>query len=132
MLYRDRLTADICTGSFLEFLPALSLLTSGYTPATLPYHVVVPSLPGYTLSSSPPVDKDFTTQDAARLIDRLMIGLGFGSGYIAQGGDIGSKIGRALGAKYSSCKGPAWAFCYIYVDTHTHSLFAIHTHSPAL
>ncbi|KII87369.1 hypothetical protein PLICRDRAFT_252879 [Plicaturopsis crispa FD-325 SS-3] len=91
-------------GSFLEFLPALSLLTSGYTPATLPYHVVVPSLPGYTLSSSPPVDKDFTTQDAARLIDRLMVGLGFGSGYIAQGGDIGSKIGRALGAKYPSCK----------------------------
>lgn len=31
--------------------------------------------------------------------------LGFGDGYVAQGGDIGSKVARILGAKYSSCKG---------------------------
>ena len=36
-------------GSFLEFLPILRILADKYTPATLPYHTVVPSLPGYTL-----------------------------------------------------------------------------------
>ncbi|KII87377.1 hypothetical protein PLICRDRAFT_43010 [Plicaturopsis crispa FD-325 SS-3] len=98
-------------GSFLEFLPVLSLLTSVYTPATLPYHVVVPSLHGYTLSSSPPLDKTFTTQDVARLINRLLVGLGFGSGYIAQGGDIGATVGRALAAKYPTCKALHLNFC---------------------
>jgi microsomal epoxide hydrolase len=33
-------------GSFLEFLPILSILSTRYTPATLPYHIVVPSFPG--------------------------------------------------------------------------------------
>ena len=34
-----------------------------------------------------------------------MVGLGFGSGYIAQGGDIGSFVSRELAAKYDGCKG---------------------------
>ncbi|KII87362.1 hypothetical protein PLICRDRAFT_252822 [Plicaturopsis crispa FD-325 SS-3] len=101
-------------GSFLEFLPVLSLLTSAYTPATFPYHVIVPSLPGYTLSSAPPLDKDFTMKDVARLIDRLMVGLGFGAGYVAQGGDIGSKIATTLATNHASCKAVHINLCIMF------------------
>ena len=73
-------------GSFLEFLPILTLLKEKYSPDTLPYHVVVPSLPGYAFSSSPPLNRNFELQDVARLINRLMILLGFGEGYAVQGG----------------------------------------------
>ena len=38
------------------------------------------------------------------VMDKLMRGLGFGDGYIAQGGDIGSYISRILGVKSDSCK----------------------------
>ena len=68
---------------------------------------MVPSLPGYTLSSGPPLDRNFGYDDAARVLDRLMVDyLGFKSGYMAQGGDIGSHIARCLGDQaYESCKG---------------------------
>lgn len=75
-----------------------------YTPATLPYHLIVPSMPGYAFSSRPPLDHDFDTIDVARIFNTLMVGLGF-SGYIAQGGDIGSKIARILSVQYENCKG---------------------------
>lgn len=93
------------TGSFQEFLPLLKLFREESTPANLPFHLIVPSLPGYTLSSGPPVDKNFGTEDIARVADQLMKDLGFESGYVAQGGDIGSRIGRVLGVDYDSCKG---------------------------
>lgn len=76
-----------------------------YTPDTLPYHLIVPSLPGYTFSSGPPLDRDFGTQDIARVFDQLMKDLGFESGYVAQGGDIGSRIARNLAVDFESCKG---------------------------
>ncbi|KII87364.1 hypothetical protein PLICRDRAFT_112525 [Plicaturopsis crispa FD-325 SS-3] len=91
-------------GSFLEFLPVLSILTSAYTPATFPYHIIVPSLPGFTLSSPPPLDKDFNIDDIVRLTNGLMVGLGFSAGYVAQGGDLGSRVGMLLASKYASCK----------------------------
>jgi microsomal epoxide hydrolase len=85
-------------GSFLEFLPVLRILAEKYTPETLPYHIVVPSLPGYTLSSPPPKDKEFKIEDAAAILDTLMRQLGFEkSGYVVQGGDVGSKLARVLG-----------------------------------
>lgn len=85
-------------GSFLEFLPILRLLATKYTPDTLPYHVITPSLPGYTLSSLTPKDKDFRLQDAATILDTLMRHVLFDQpGYIVQGGDVGSKIARVLG-----------------------------------
>lgn len=34
-----------------------------------------------------------------------MLDLGFGSGYIAQGGDIGSRVARTLRTEYEACKG---------------------------
>lgn len=92
------------SGSFMEFLPILKLCGDKYSPETLPYHVIVPSLPGYTLSTGPPLDGDFELSDVARIINRLMVNLGFGNGYIAQGGDIGSMVCQVLGAMYKECR----------------------------
>ena len=95
-------------GSFLEFLPVFRLLKDKYTPETLPYHVIVPSLPGYAFSSGPRLENDFGIEDAARIVDRLMSMLGLGKAYAVQGGDIGSRIARHLAKNYPSCKG--WSF----------------------
>lgn len=89
----------------MEFLPILQQFKEEYTPETLPYHLIVPSLPGYAFSSGPPLDRDFGTSDVALLLDQLMKDLGFESGYVAQGGDIGSRIARHLGVDHESCKG---------------------------
>lgn len=91
-------------GSFLEFLPILNIIKSRYTPATLPYHLIVPSLPGYAFSQTPPLDHDFQIQDVARFMNQLMLDLGFGTGYVVQGGDIGSKVARVLAAEHEACK----------------------------
>jgi len=83
----------------------LSLIKKRYPdPSTLPYHIIVPSLPGYAFSSSPPVDRDFKAEHMAPVMDSLMQALGFGDGYIAQGGDLGSFIARQLGVENPSCK----------------------------
>jgi microsomal epoxide hydrolase len=55
------------------------------------------------LSTGP--QKDFRIADIARLMNELMVNLGFGDGYVAQGGDIGCAVSRLLGAKYPACKG---------------------------
>ncbi|KAF2234685.1 alpha/beta-hydrolase [Viridothelium virens] len=91
-------------GSFMEFLPILRLLIRKYSPSTLPYHIVVPSLPGYAFSSPPPLDRDFRLEDVAQMIDTLMVQLGFGEGYAVQGGDIGSKVARVLGGVHRRAK----------------------------
>ncbi len=92
-------------GSFIEFLPMLECLKNAYSPQDLPYHIIVPSLPGFAFSDSPPLDKDFNLYDAARIFNYLMVSLGFEEGYVAQGGDIGSKTARIMAIKYPSCKG---------------------------
>lgn len=92
-------------GSILEFLPILDLLKEKYTPQTLPYHVVVPSLPGYTYSSGPG-NTDYDISAASNCLHKLMLGLGFGgSGYLSQGGDLGSFVSRIQAASYDACKG---------------------------
>ncbi|KAL4926916.1 epoxide hydrolase family protein [Aspergillus undulatus] len=98
-------------GSYFEFLPMLQLFKDEFTPSTLPYHLIVPSLPGYAFSSGPPLDRDFTNADSTCIIDQLMRGLGFKSGYVSQGGDIGSRIARLLGVHYESCKAVHLNFC---------------------
>ncbi|KAI9757712.1 MAG: hypothetical protein M4579_003337 [Chaenotheca gracillima] len=100
-------------GSFLEFLPMMAEAAKKYTPDTLPFHIIAPSLIGYTFSASPPLDKDWKDEDTARLMDKLAKGLGFGSGYIAQGGDIGSRISRVLAIHHDSCKAVHLNFCLI-------------------
>lgn len=91
-------------GNFMEFLPMLEILRERYTPATLPFHVVVPSLPGYAFSSAPPLDRNFEAQDIARILHELMCELGFGEGYVVQGGDIGSKVARVMGVLFEAVK----------------------------
>ncbi|KAF2709089.1 alpha/beta-hydrolase [Pleomassaria siparia CBS 279.74] len=97
-------------GSFLEFLPILSLLRDKYTPETLPYHIIVPSLPGYTLSSPPPLDRDWQIADTARVMHRLLLSLGFDK-YVVQGGDIGSYVSRTMAVTYPECLGVHLNFC---------------------
>lgn len=89
-------------GSFLEFLQILDIARKKYSPKDLPYHLIAPSLPGYGFSNITP-DHDFVTEDIARIMDKLMVGLGFGDGYVGQGGDIGAYTCRPL-AQYASCK----------------------------
>lgn len=91
-------------GSFVEFLDLVDLLRKKYTPQDLPYHIVVPSLPGYAYSSGPPEDRDYSVELASSALNNLMLGLGF-SGYLVQGGDIGSFVSRILASKYDACKG---------------------------
>ncbi len=84
----------------------MTALREKYAPDQLPYHVVVPSLPGYAFSSAPPKDVDWKLEDSARLMHKLMVGLGFeAAGYALQGGDIGSYTARIMASLYDSCKG---------------------------
>lgn len=92
-------------GSILEFLSMLDLLKKKYpSPEELPYHVIVPSLPGYAFSSGPPVDQDYSMEQAAMCLDKLMRGLGF-SKYLAQGGDLGSFVSRIQASASDACVG---------------------------
>lgn len=90
-------------GSFMEFLPMMRLLVEKYTPETLPYHVIVPSLPDYGLSGGASEDVEMTLDRAARIMNQLMLDLGF-DGYIAQGGDLGSMLARMMSVEYKECK----------------------------
>ncbi|KAJ9615925.1 hypothetical protein H2200_002002 [Cladophialophora chaetospira] len=97
-------------GSHLEHLGIFDLYRKKYSPEDLPYHLINVSLPGWTLSSGPSLDRDFDTDDIARIINKLMIGLGFGDGYIAQGGDIGSFTSKVLAGTFDECKGVHYNF----------------------
>jgi microsomal epoxide hydrolase len=89
---------------------------------------VVPSLPGYAFSSKPPTEKDFRIEDVARIMDLLMLQLGFKLGYVAQGGDLGSDTARVMGAVYENCKGQ-YMTCAIMLSIlhYTDSCLAIHS-----
>ncbi|KAH8668695.1 Alpha/Beta hydrolase protein [Xylariales sp. PMI_506] len=90
--------------SFLEFLPMMQLLADKYTPETLPYHIIVPSLPDYGLSGGPTENVKMTLKQGARIMNQLMLDLGFGEGYVAQGGDLGSMLARIMSVEYKECK----------------------------
>ncbi|KAH7032121.1 Alpha/Beta hydrolase protein [Macrophomina phaseolina] len=100
-------------GSFLEFLPMLELIKNKFpSPDQLPYHIIVPSLPGFAFSDPPPKDKDWTIHDSARLLHKVLESLGFGeNGYVAQGGDLGSFVSRSLASRYDACKAMHLNFC---------------------
>lgn len=84
----------------------LDVIKKQYSSSDLPYHIIVPSLPGYTYSSGPPIDKDMDQNDMPRIMNKFMIALGFGeSGYVAQGGDIGSGVARRSAVQFDECKG---------------------------
>ncbi|KAM7192607.1 putative epoxide hydrolase [Naviculisporaceae sp. PSN 640] len=92
--------------AWTEFIPILELLKEKYTPETLPYHVIVPSIPDYGLSTRSNVtDMELDFYQAAEALNELMKGLGFGEkGYIAQGGDVGSGITATLGGEFEEVK----------------------------
>ncbi|KAL4948807.1 Alpha/Beta hydrolase protein [Aspergillus filifer] len=91
-------------GSFMEFLPLMELLVKKYTPETLPYHVIVPSLPDYCLSGPASEGVEMTLDRAAGILNGVMANLGFGDGYVVQGGDLGSMLGRIMSLDYGGCK----------------------------
>ena len=101
----------------MEFFSILEILSRRYTPETLPYHVIVPSLPGYAFSSPPPLTRDFQLQDVARIMNSLMLELGFGGGYVFQGGDIGSKVSRFMAATYDEVKAIHSEFSHALVQS---------------
>jgi len=76
-------------GSPLEFLGLLDVARNKYSEDDLPYTLIVPSLPGYGFSSSPSTKTMGTCESIAYVTDQLMVGLGFGGRYVAQGGDLG-------------------------------------------
>lgn len=102
---------------------AIKILRESTSPA---FHLIVPMEPGYGWSSPPPLDRGFTMDDCAELLNQLMVGLGYGEGYAVQvgdelqhpdgrrhsmltaptrqGGDIGSGLARLLAVKYDACK----------------------------
>ncbi|CAK1356652.1 unnamed protein product [Cercospora beticola] len=91
-------------GSPLEFLGVLEAARAKYDASDFPYTFLVPSLPGYGFTTGPSLQKESNCESMAELVNALMVGLGFGGGYVAQGGDIGSFVARILGATYEGCK----------------------------
>ncbi|KAK0710075.1 Alpha/Beta hydrolase protein [Lasiosphaeria miniovina] len=90
--------------SWFDCVAILELLAAKYTPDTLPYHVVAPSIPDYGLSTrSNATTTELNFYSAAEALNELMKGLGFNA-YVAQGGDVGSGLTAALGAVHDECK----------------------------
>ena len=50
---------------------------------------------------------------AAAVLNKLMMGLFPGTGYLSQGGDIGSFVARLQAAKYDACKGMHQNMCTV-------------------
>jgi microsomal epoxide hydrolase len=82
----------------------LELIKAQYEKKNLPYHIIVPSLPGYTLSAGLPTDRNWTMEASAHIIHQLMTNLGFEK-YLAQGGDVGSLEALLLAHHHDACIG---------------------------
>lgn len=80
----------------------IDLLTSPSDPTAQAYHVVAPSLPGFTFSSAPK-SPSFDLKNMASITNNLMHALGYPK-YMAQGGDWGSMVVRIMGIHFpESC-----------------------------
>jgi microsomal epoxide hydrolase len=91
-------------GSFIEFLPMCEVIRKKYGTKDLPYHIIVPSLPGYTLSTVKGIQKEWKMEDTARVMNQMMLNLGFNK-YLAQGGDVGSFVAQIMLNKCDACVG---------------------------
>ncbi|PAV18035.1 alpha beta-hydrolase [Pyrrhoderma noxium] len=86
-------------GTFFDFHKVIDSLVNPPSAETPAFHVVVPSLPGYFLSTLSRRD-GFGPHDIAKLFNGLMTeALGY-SKYTAQGGDWGSLILRVMASTY--------------------------------
>ncbi|KAM0224271.1 hypothetical protein ACHAQD_002662 [Fusarium lateritium] len=92
-------------GSVVEYLPILQRLQSEYDAESLPYHIIVPHHIGFPLSDAPPLDKEFSHFDNARLMSKMMHVLGFNkTGYVTQGGDLGGWTAPVIANLDPACK----------------------------
>jgi pimeloyl-ACP methyl ester carboxylesterase len=82
-------------GSFLELLKVAPMLADS---ASDPFHVIVPSLPGYGFSERPS-SPGMNTFRTAELWVKLMWELGYRR-FVAQGGDIGANVSSVLAWKH--------------------------------
>ena len=85
-------------GSFIEFLGMIGALTEPQEhggEASEAFHVVIPSVPGFTFSS-PLVDASWDDTHVARAFAELMTRLGYDR-FLAHGGDYGAGIAPKLG-----------------------------------
>ncbi|KAF8324160.1 Alpha/Beta hydrolase protein [Cantharellus anzutake] len=87
-------------GSIIEFLDIIPLLQQSKSPS---FHIIVPSLPGFGWTSGPPLHVNFNMTGIARIVDKLVTGLGFRN-YVVQGGDISSHVARAIASKALHCR----------------------------
>ncbi|KAF9078561.1 epoxide hydrolase domain-containing protein [Rhodocollybia butyracea] len=87
-------------GNFTEVEHILKL-TAPEDPKAQAFHVVAPSIPGFTLSSSP-TKPGFGISKMASVYYKLMNVLGY-ERFVGQGGDWGSFILRSLALQYPSC-----------------------------
>ena len=85
-------------GSVIEMLDSIGPLTDptryGATAADA-FHLVLPSLPGYSFSGEP-VEVGWDLGRTARAWAELMRRLGY-TGFVAQGGDVGAGVTDAMG-----------------------------------
>ncbi|KNG82317.1 epoxide hydrolase [Aspergillus nomiae NRRL 13137] len=91
-------------GSFLDFTELLDLVRQRYSSEDCPFHLIVPSLPGYAYSAGSPMSRHADMVAVARTIDALLTGIGLDNGYIAQGGGVGAYVARLLGSSSPSCE----------------------------
>jgi pimeloyl-ACP methyl ester carboxylesterase len=85
-------------GSVLEFAKVIGPLTDPVAhggKASDAFQVVAPSLPGFGFSEKP-TEKGWTVTRTARAWAVLMDRLGYGGGYVAQGGDLGAGVTMRL------------------------------------
>ncbi|KAJ7162103.1 Alpha/Beta hydrolase protein [Mycena filopes] len=83
-------------GSFDEFLPIIKPLTqtANVNGTSVSYNVVVPSLPGFLFSSTPPTN--WTTDDTARIYNTLMTDVLGYTTYAVHGTDWGGVVAYSL------------------------------------
>jgi microsomal epoxide hydrolase len=115
----------------MEFFGILRIMSERYSPETLPYHLIVPSLPGYAFSSPPPLTRDFQLQNIASIMNSLMTELGFEGGYAIQGGDIGSKVCRVMAATYSTVKAVHSMFESLRLEINLHAVSQLLHHASS-
>src|SRR5918999_469647 len=85
-------------GSVIELLETIGPLTDPTAhggPAEDPFHLVLPSLPGYSFSGEP-AELGWNVGRVAQAWAELMDRLGY-SRYVAQGGDVGAAVTDAMG-----------------------------------
>ena len=83
-------------GSWWEFNRVIDALASSEKDDGVVFDVVVPSLPGYCWSEVEKHPKGWTLQDTAKVLNKLMLDLGY-SEYVTSGGDWGHWV------RYSNC-----------------------------